>query len=168
MTKDTFLATFHNIRPVHGRKQVQFIFEVPMEKANAALQILGGIPNPEVSVWAGIVRLTDEAAERALESPQKPTDEPEPTKARTPFKGLTASQQAGIACHDPTFQKWIGVDEAPLGTREAYIEAGDLLRRKLDIPSRSKLREEPAKTKEWDALYARFQQETGRVAERHG
>lgn len=170
MTKDAFKATFHNIRPVHGRKQVQFIFEVPMEKANAALQILGGIPNPEVSVWAGIARLSEDTAEQPAQVPQKPADAPGPANARTPFLELPRSQQAALACGWPSFQEWLGIKIWHLPKVDAEEAAIRELRSTLGVVSRSLLDDVScaAAAEKWDALYARFEEETGRIAERHG
>ena len=36
---------------------LQLIFEVPIEASNNALEVLGGIPNPEKEIWVGIARI---------------------------------------------------------------------------------------------------------------
>ena len=42
---DAFHATFHNTRNILGRKQMQVILEVPMERASEVYDILG-YPDP--------------------------------------------------------------------------------------------------------------------------
>jgi len=58
MTDDraAFRATFHNFKPVLGRKVVQLIFEIPLEELPAVMQITGA-PNPAEAPWFGIARL---------------------------------------------------------------------------------------------------------------
>ena len=52
-----FEACYSDFKLVRTRKVAQFIFEVPVERANIALTVLGGMPNTAAEVWCGIARL---------------------------------------------------------------------------------------------------------------
>ena len=52
-----FLATYSDMRLIKGRKVVQYVFEVPLEGANTAYEVLVGMPNPAAEVWCAIARL---------------------------------------------------------------------------------------------------------------
>jgi hypothetical protein len=60
MTDDrmVFRATFHNFKPVLGRKVVQLIFEAPLEELPNIIAITGA-PNPAEAPWFGIARLNN-------------------------------------------------------------------------------------------------------------
>jgi hypothetical protein len=107
--KAAFQATFVDQRPVKGRKQHQFIFEVPAEAANRALQILGGLPNPMDSVWVGIARLKPESEVMQHSEPDRrdnamPAQEPEQAPARA---RITLAQRAGMLCGDRRFHRFL-------------------------------------------------------------
>lgn len=51
-----FRATFHNFKPVLGRKVVQLIFEIPLEEWPGVMQVTGA-PNPGEAPWFGIARM---------------------------------------------------------------------------------------------------------------
>lgn len=50
-------AAYSDFKLIKGRKVVQLIFEVPLEKANEAFHVLGGMPNPTSEVWVAVARL---------------------------------------------------------------------------------------------------------------
>lgn len=50
-------ATFADFKIIRGRKIAQIICEIPLEQADAALSVLGGIPNPATEAWVAIARL---------------------------------------------------------------------------------------------------------------
>lgn len=55
-----FSATYSNWKVIQGRKVVQIVFEVPLEKADEAYQALGGMPDNSVSTWCAIAKLDPE------------------------------------------------------------------------------------------------------------
>lgn len=57
---DAFSATFHTTKFVLGRKVMQVILEVPMEKANEVYDVLG-YPNPAESKWVGVALLKEQS-----------------------------------------------------------------------------------------------------------
>lgn len=52
-----FSATYSDLKVIRGRKVVQFIFEVPIEAAGHAYNVLGGMPSPMDEKWFAIARL---------------------------------------------------------------------------------------------------------------
>jgi hypothetical protein len=52
-----FSATYSDLRLVKTRKVVQFVFEVPLEAAGHAMNVLGGMPSPMKEEWFAIARL---------------------------------------------------------------------------------------------------------------
>lgn len=52
-----FSASYSDWRVVKGRKVVQIIFEVPIEAAGHAYNVLGGMPNFGSEDWFAIARL---------------------------------------------------------------------------------------------------------------
>lgn len=101
---DAFQATFSDFRLVKGRKCCQLIFEVPIEGADQALAVLGGIPNPEHSIWVGIARI-DPGRPKL-----KPTDV------------WRASAECAMLCKDKRFQQYVSAkNEAEAITNVRHI-----------------------------------------------
>ena len=53
-----FTASYSDLKVIRGRKVVQFVFEVPIEAAGHAMNVLGGMPNPMSETWFAIARMT--------------------------------------------------------------------------------------------------------------
>ena len=56
-----FSASYSDWRIVKGRKVVQIILEVPIEAADHAYNVLGGMPKFGAEQWFAIARLKPEA-----------------------------------------------------------------------------------------------------------
>jgi len=52
-----FQATYSDWKVVRGRKVCQIVLEIPIERANEALAVLDGMPNPASECWVGVARL---------------------------------------------------------------------------------------------------------------
>lgn len=92
---------------------------------------------------------------------ETPVAAPEPRERRD-WHELSPVQQAGIRCGDPGFRKWLFG-----GNFTGTPDAGAIrLRQILDIASRKELDTNSEKRAAWEALDARFVEET-RTAERH-
>jgi hypothetical protein len=50
-------GTFSDFRLIKGRKCAQIICEIPIEEADAALSVLGGIPQPASERWIALAPL---------------------------------------------------------------------------------------------------------------
>ena len=94
------LGTFADFKVVKTRSTAQFVIEVPLHEADAALKALGGVPQPGIERWVGIARV------REGQKTQDAVDTVAPTKPR-PWSTLTPREQAVIRCGDEGFRKWV-------------------------------------------------------------
>lgn len=60
-----FRAAYSDWKVVKTRSCVQVVFEVPIELADEAYKVLGGMPQPSKSVWCGVARLNEKTKEDA-------------------------------------------------------------------------------------------------------
>ena len=128
-------ATYSDVKLVKTRKVFQLIFEVPIEEADNALRVLGGMPRPDAEIWVGIAPITEEAAAR-------------PAKPRRPMSELGFVMQAGILCNDPKFQEFCGYDNE--------IDTASYVRTHCGIGSRSELATNEAGQTRWDQLRTEY------------
>jgi hypothetical protein len=80
---------------------VQIVLEVPVEHANAVLEVLGGMPDPSKESWVGVALIRPDA------SPLQPVDQPRPAGAKRDWRDLPPSQQAGIRIGEPAFAAYL-------------------------------------------------------------
>jgi hypothetical protein len=133
-------GTFSDFRTVKGRKVAQLVIEVPVEQADAALQALGGVPQPHDPKWVAVARLDPKAASKPAEP-----------KERKAWADLPPSQQAAIRCGERDFQKF---DPADTVRMFCLVKS----RRDLDTDHRARML--------WFGLDTEYMQATGRLA--HG
>lgn len=146
-------GNYADFKLVKTRSVAQIIVEVPIERAEQVVKMLG-LPVPAKEIPVVVARWKP-----ALNKVQD-----RPTTARKPAATeRTRSQWAGIRCNDPTWRQWFF-----RGRELTPDEAAGMLRRKLSIQSRKELDSNPAKAAAWDKLDASFMQDTGRMAEKHG
>lgn len=180
MTPAIIRATFHDWRTVKGRKQLQLIFEVPLEQQEQVLHILGA-PLPDRDIWVAIARMQigpqDGVAHYADSSP-----EPDPVPAGGPasssrprrrFSELPRSQQAALRCRSEDFRAWLtrsypnewggACEVAPEALPD--LIAAEAVRRLCGVVSRSDLDADERAGRRWDALDTEFEIDTGRMAE---
>jgi len=100
-------GTFSDFKLIRSRKICQLVIEVPLEQADAALQALGGIPNPADERWVAVARLNPEAKQ----APKEESDE-EGRKRR--FHEMNPAAQIAMSCSSPSFREF-------LRTREGYL-----------------------------------------------
>jgi hypothetical protein len=88
-------ATFADFRLIKGRKQAQLVLEIPIEEADNALAVLGGIPQPQSDCWVAVARLNGVASQSlSLDKEKQKWDD------------LKLSMQAGIRCEEPAFWRY--------------------------------------------------------------
>ena len=139
MTDAAFTATFANVKNVPSRKCVQFVFEVPVEQAKAANDILGGFPDPSVSVHVAIARLVVKPA------PDKPKRE------------RLTSERAAMLCNDAAFADWLFKRVGCNDPKElAYVAT--VMREVLMVDSRRELDTDPAARARFEALEAEYKE----------
>ncbi len=101
-------ATFAEWRMVKGRKVLQLVMEVPLEKQQEVSDVLG-FPMPDRDLWVGIARITEEAA--------------------TAPRGGKLAQRAGILCNEGGFQRFMDTTNAE--------DAAEALRQHCGVTSRA-------------------------------
>jgi hypothetical protein len=66
-----FSAEYADWKLIRTRKVVQIVFEVPMELADHAYQVVGGMPNLAEPSWFGIARLVRGETEKPFRGGSK-------------------------------------------------------------------------------------------------
>jgi len=135
-----FRATYSDFRLIKTRKVAQFVFEVPLEGCNSALNAMGGMPNPAAEVWCAVARLDP--------AQSHPPDQPAPEKSPAPARVTSLAQIAGIMCADPLFQKFMNVD--------GEESAASFLRGYCAVKSRSEIKVGTKAAERFDAVRRNF------------
>ena len=161
-----FKAAYADLKVVKTRQVAQFIFEVSLSEADAALEVLGGVPRPDVEVWAAIARLDPKAAQSPpaaqLEAPApRPNGPPppglEPAKEHKRFHMLPLSQQAGIRCGDPAFWRYLNEEHFGDGGVEDAEAAAIAVRGLCGVTSRADLKSNTDAGVAWARLNRDFE-----------
>ena len=157
-----FRASYADLKIVKTRGVCQVVLEIPLEQADAAIKLLGGVPRPDREVWVGVARLAEEAA------PEPPQPE-EPAKERRRFDTLPLPQQAALLCQDERFQEWAAnlfgrgdpscMEANETGEWDIYI--AKLLRDRCGVGSRSQILPGTAAALRFLALRERYMIDTG-------
>ena len=147
-----FRAVYADWKLVKTRQSVQIIFEVPLQEADAAYEVLGGMPAPAAERWFGIAALRD--SERA---PQPVVDKPPAGAKRDKrdWSDLQPQQQAGIRCNEPTFIAFLK-EERPDDWHEAQ-DAAECVRLICGVSSRVELGINPNAGIAWSKLERQYQ-----------
>lgn len=157
-----FKGTFSDWRLVKTRGVVQVVFEIPVEESDLAYNVVGGMPNSAEERWFAIARLDLRNANDGRSSPSRGADTdlgngpdkpaPRPRRPVAPEKRL--AQQAGIACADPVFQRFlVETDHIASPSEEAATMA---VRHFCEVSSRSELIPGTPEGEKWDALHSRY------------
>ena len=135
-------GTFTKIEPVASRKIARLHIELPIEKANEALEILGGYPDPANPEWVGIARLSREA----LMEPK-----PEPKSYTT---------LAAVTCASPAYWKHLADNNALTWSEDPKINeenAANFVRNYCGVKSRAHIIEGTQAAQLWRELYLDYQ-----------
>lgn len=162
-----FQACFTDWRLVKGRKVVQLVFEVPLEGADHAYQVLGGMPDPAQSVWCAVARLQqhittgkagDEegtAANRDDTLEDRPAPDvvaPSTQPARATYKPLTLPQRVALQCQDELFQRFLIVE----GKARDEADVIDAVRAYCGVRSRAFILPGTQAAEKWERLLSRY------------
>jgi hypothetical protein len=129
-TAAAFKATYSDFKLIRSRKVVQLVFEVPLESANEAYEVLGGMPNPAAEIWCAVARLELSGAV-ATEGGGANA----PAAPRYVGSEKRLAQRAGILCNDPPFWKFIEHISGYLPSDEE--DAAGYVRKYCRVASRS-------------------------------
>ena len=135
MTKPlAFLATYADWKLIKTRACVQIVFEVPLEKANEAYDLLGGMPVAATENWFAIARL--DPSKIAGDAPAR---EAESSKAAPPASASRLTTRSVMLAKEPMFRRFVEIEtKAPMGevTEEAATE---YIRSTCQVESRSEI-----------------------------
>jgi hypothetical protein len=134
-------ATFSDFKLIRGRKVAQVICEIPIEAADSALSVLGGVPRPDRESWVALAALNVTSI--------KPQE-----KRR--FEELKSAMQAGIRCGEPAFWTFIGENFTFRKVPTNEEDAADFVRKYCGVSSRSALNLDPKAAAKWQELDARY------------
>jgi hypothetical protein len=150
-------ATFSDWRTVKGRKQLQLIFEVPLEQQSDVLARLGA-PNSENPLWCAIAMLTKEATE------PKPVDVSKSERGKEQYRQKDAMEQAAIRacilCEDLKFKLWASKRAVP-----GITDTASWLRFTLNIHSRNEISNDQRAYDAFLALETQYKMDVGLLAE---
>lgn len=165
MTAAAFKATYSDFRLIKGRKVVQFVFELPIEQADVALKVVGGMPNPAAEVWCAVARLDPEKIERQVMPVDAANGDPKPTRLDTspasgpdiPARANRLAQRAGILCNDPLFHRYLAERHFKLPMAQMSTEgAAQFVREHCKVESRSDIKPNTEAGLRWDLLESAF------------
>jgi hypothetical protein len=137
-----FRATYSDFKLIKTRQSVQIVFEIPLQDVDAALEVLGGMPNPANETWFGIAPLVPPAAKESAPATPQPNS-PRAAGAKRDWRDIVPSQQAGIRCAEPVFAAFLR-EKYPDEWHEAP-DAADCVRLICAVDSRSKLNDGPSR-----------------------
>ena len=139
-------GTFADAKSIKSRGVYQLLIEIPIENADHALHVLGGIPQPAEERWVGVAPI------RAPEAQEQPS-EVATERSKRPWGMLTPTEQAGIACKNPYFQRWICLRNGNEPSEECATRMVHAL---CHVSSRRVLNESPSAAAKWHALHDDF------------
>ena len=113
MPSDAFSATYSDWKLIRTRAVVQIVLEVPIEDADHAYNVLGGMPNSAREIWVGVARFKP-GTEVMPPEQSKPTEKPPasedsttPARARKSWQEMKLAEQSAVLCHDPAFRRFL-------------------------------------------------------------
>lgn len=126
-----FRATYSDWRVIKGRKVVQVVFETPIEQADLAYKVVGGMPNPAEEKWFAIARLASEKAG------QQPRPAEQPTK---PAGAKSYAQRVALLCKEPRFWRFLSDEHGSVvGPVKSEADAAEAMRIICGVKSRSEI-----------------------------
>lgn len=154
-----FRATYADWKLIKTRSVVQVVFEVPLEQADLAYQVIGGMPDPGAERWCAIARLNEGvtvAPDLPVEAAGSCGDTPDrPHTPRKVAADKRMAQRAGRLCADTVFQQFLLERGSILSKCEP--EAAEFIRQYCGVVSRAELIPgEPAATV-WAHLHSEFE-----------
>lgn len=153
-------ATFATWRPVNGRKVLQLVFEVPIEKQGDVLTMLGA-PDDK---WCAIALLKERPTGAAPQTPLETakdnaerltgvSDVMRGPKTKRAFSELSLPEQAGIRCEDSLFASFI-CDQTGLGNS---ADIPQIIRDHCGVLSRAELATDQSAALKWRKLEEIYQ-----------
>jgi hypothetical protein len=134
-------ATYSDWRLIKTRGVVQVVMEVPLADADAAYDVLGGMPNPANERWFGIAPIKEvmpnTSSKPAVDARPEPKQD-KPARAKREWRDLPPDMQAGIRCNDPAFSAFL-CEEHPDDWHESMGSVDECVRLICGVTSRAEL-----------------------------
>ena len=157
MTAAAFKATYSDWKLVKTRSVVQIVFEVPLEQADAAYQVVGGMPDFGSEQWFAIAKLNGSTTE---EREPEPVSNP-PVRARKSWNELPVTSQIAIRCNEIRFQRFLKeIHPGPWKLMNEGTDAeraADIVRWICQVQSRRDIREGTEALDLWHELEDTYQ-----------
>ena len=108
-----FKAVYADWKLIKTRSVVQVVFELPVEQADQAYEVLGGMPVAAKERWFGVAAIRNpEASPGASVSQPDPVTQPRPDRVKRDWRDLQPAQQAGIRCGEKSFSAFLEEERA--------------------------------------------------------
>lgn len=142
--KAAISGTYHNLRPIVGRKVFQVHIEIPIEWLETFVTTFGA-PNPDT--WIAMARLVPQPA-----ITKEPTAESsrQASPHRRKWDELSYAEQTGIRRHEPAFAQFVrtyNVDETP----------AEFIRRYCRVSTCADIRQGNVAGTRWELLESGYQ-----------
>ena len=147
-------GTFSEIKFVKTRKICQIVIEIPIEQADEALAVLGGVPRPDAERWVAIARLS-EPQTSLREQVDVVRAEAKHAREHRAFCDLPMSKQTGIKADDHLFSAFLFRNYGHL-----YPMAGspeDIIRMVCGVASRREITPSTPAGDRWISLLREFE-----------
>lgn len=154
MTALAFKATYSDWKLIKTRGVVQVVMEVPLADADAAYNVLGGMPDYSKERWFGIAPIKTES-EVIQPAAAKPLPAPRSAGVKRDWRDLSPQQQAGIHCEDPIFAAFLR-EQRPDDWHEAQ-DAAACVRLICGVDSRKLLESNQRARIIWHQLDSQYQ-----------
>ena len=153
-----FRATYSDWKLIKTRGVVQVVMEVPLANADAAYDVLGGMPVHGKERWFGIAALKSPAEEapRNVPSGSPPSTRPDGTK-RMDWREVQPAAQAGIRSNEPEFWAFLREVMTYPDVRDENT-AAIAVRHICRVNSRAELSTDHRKRVLWHQLDTQFQE----------
>lgn len=159
-TASAFRASYADWKLIKTRSVIQIVLEVPIEQADRAYQVLGGMPAPGAETWCAIARLNGEASATPFAAPVEAAGScgESPDRPHSPRKVAAdkrLAQRAGRLCSDPVFQQFL-LERQHISSKNEP-EAAEFIRRYCGVESRSELLPGEPAGMVWTSLHSEFE-----------
>lgn len=141
-------GTFSDFKLIKTRSTAQVVIEIPIEAADHALNVLGGVPQHGKERWVAVARLNESKV-------QQPEAESESTPKRV-FSDLPLSQQAALCCQDARFRTFLAECDPDFQMYDLDI-AADQVRARCSVNSRREFDSDIDAANRWHDLYSSYQ-----------
>ena len=151
-----FRACYSDWKLVKTRGVVQVVMEIPLQDADAAYEVLGGMPAPAPERWFGIAALRDSEPAK----PQPVVDRPPAgaKREKMDWRDMQPAAQCAIRCGEQAFRTFL-MEEHEYRPRDKSDpdEAADFIRSMFGINSRTELGADQRKRALWHQIDSQYQ-----------